>query len=115
MLKRPAIGTKMYSVWEHFYHVQGCASPRIEYCVCEGTVTGFYEGGYIEIRLLGPNPDGYMTPYYHRLGDIGKRIFFTPYEAAQYAKKTTESYENGFWGQFEKEPLRRPWEHLLRI
>lgn len=57
-VERPEIGTEMYAVFEHLYSVQNRAGPLLEYCVCKGTVRGFFAGGYTEVRLLFTGPDG---------------------------------------------------------
>lgn len=44
-VERPEIGTEMYAVFEHLYSVQNRAGPLLEYCVCKGTVRGFFTGG----------------------------------------------------------------------
>ena len=108
---RPAIGTKMYHVCEHFYYEKGHAGPLKEFCVCESTVTGFYEGGYVDIRLLGLGPDGFLKPTYIPLKNIGLTLFYSASEASLHAKEMTERQEV-VWG-FSGETLRRPWESLL--
>ena len=109
MMKRkdwPKVGTKMYSVHEHLYHVPGRAAPVMEYCVCEAEVTGFFEGGFVEICLVG------KMPYRYPLKDLGSRVFYMPYEAAVLAKQMTEKYEQT-WAWMKDPPMRRPWAHLL--
>lgn len=59
----------MYSVHEHLYYIKGRTAPVLEYCVCEAKVTGFFKGGYTEICLVGPNPNGFQTPYRYKLSD----------------------------------------------
>lgn len=98
MSKRPDIGTKMYSVREHLYYIQNHAGPLLEYCVCEAEVTGFFEGGYVEVRLRGKSPEGFMTPYFYKLSEIGTRVFYTAEEAARLAKDMTERYEKTWAG-----------------
>lgn len=112
--KKPEIGDKMYSVHEHMYYIPDHAGPVVEYCVCEATVTGFFTGGYTEINLLGPDPDGSMTPYFRKLSGIGKDVFYTPREAALLAQDMTEKYEK-IWGWLGPPdiPMRRPWAGLL--
>ena len=63
-VERPEIGTEMYAVFEHLYSVQNRAGPLLEYCVCKGTVRGFFTGGYTEVRLLFTGPDGFPQPGY---------------------------------------------------
>ena len=110
--ERPAIGTKMYFIYEHFYKTPGRAGPLTEYCVCEAEVTGFFEGSWVDICLKGTLPDRGMTPHYYPLKDIGEQIFYTPREAAELAKRMTEKYERT-WGWTGDPPMRRPWAHLL--
>lgn len=111
---RPDIGTKMYSVHEHHYYIKEHPAPLREYCVCEAEVIDFIQGGYTEVELRGKSPGGFMTPYRYRLSDIGKRIFYTPREAALLAKDMTEQYEKT-WGRIgsPETPMRRPWEKYL--
>lgn len=110
-IKKPPVGTKMYSVWENLYYVKDCPAPLLEYCVVEGEVTGFFKGRFVEICLVGPTPK-YRTPYRHRLSDVGKSVFYTPREAALLAKQMTESYEQT-WSWMNDPPLRRTWECYL--
>lgn len=114
MKNKPKIGTIMYSVHEHLYHVKGKVGPVLEYCVCEAKVTEIIRIGYLEIRLVGPSPDGFRTPYSYKLIEIGKKLFYTKKEAARLAKELTEEYERK-WGSIEYPdiPLRRSWEKYL--
>lgn len=110
--ERPAIGTKMYLVNEHLYYIQGNPAPVLEYCVCEAEVIGYFNSGYTEIHLVGPNPKGFMTPYFYKLSKIGQTVFFTPREAAMLAKQMTEKYQRT-WGWTGDPPMRRTWEKYL--
>ena len=65
-VERPEIGTEMYAVFEHLYSVQNRAGPLLEYCVCKGTVRGFFTGGYTEVRLAFTGPDGFPQPGYRQ-------------------------------------------------
>ncbi len=114
-MKRPDIGTTMYTVWEHLYYDHSVrTSPLMEYVVCEGKVTGFFEGSWVDIKLTGPNPEGHMTPYTRRLKDIGTDVFYTAREAAELARKMTDDYERRWaWLGPPDIPLRRPWENLV--
>lgn len=109
---RPAVGTKMYSVSEHLYYISGKTVPVMEYCVCEAEVQGFYQGGYVEICLVGKLPGRGMTPYRYPLKDVGARVFYAPREAAMLAKQMTEKYEQT-WGWTGDPPMRRTWEKYL--
>ena len=112
--QRPPIGTVMYHVCEHLYYVPGSTAPVTEFCVCCGSVTGFVERGYVEAIVTGKDPDGYMTPYYCKLADIGTKYFYTAAEAAQRAKRMTEDYERIWrWLGAPEIPMRRLWEDLL--
>lgn len=111
---RPEIGTKMYSVHEHLYYIEKHAGPVLEYCVCEAEVTGFFQGGYTEVCLVGLSPEGYRTPYRYKLSDIGSKVFYTAKEAAQLAQKMTEQYERTWgWIGAPDIQLRRTWEKYL--
>ena len=63
-VERPEIGTEMYAVFEHLYSVQNRAGLLLEYCVCKGTVRGFFTG-----------PDGFPKPGYYKLDDIERSCF----------------------------------------
>lgn len=113
--KRPEVGSTMWDVHENLYYIPGRAAPVKEYVVTEGTVTGFFEGNYVDMRLVGPIPRGdksFPTPRYHKLSDIGKRVFCTAKEAALLAKKMTEDHERT-WAWTNDPPMRRTWEHYL--
>lgn len=115
-VERPEIGTEMYAVFEHIYSVQNRAGPLLEYCVCKGTVRGFFTGGYTEVRLLFTGPDGFPQPGYYKLDDIGKKLFYTAAEAAALAKSMTEKYERTWgWIGAPEIPMARPWEKLLEV
>ena len=107
MAKRPDIGTKMYSVHENHYYVPGKAAPEKEYIVTEAEVREFFTGRFTEIKLISLSTQ-YREVYFYKLSDIGKRLFYTPAEAALLAKEMTEKYEKT-WG----ETLRRTWEIYL--
>ena len=110
--KRPEIGTKMYSVHEHRYYVEGRTAPVLEYCVCEAEVKSFFTGGFTEVRLVGNDPNGHRTPYSYPIAEIGEKLFYTPREAAEHAKTLTEKYENT-WKTMDGRPMRRTWEKFL--
>lgn len=115
-VERPETGTEMYAVFEHLYSVQNRAGPLLEYCVCKGTVRGFFTGGYTEVRLLFTGPDGFPQPGYYKLDDIGKKLFYTAAEAAALAKSMTEKYERTWgWIGAPEIPMARPWEKLLEV
>ena len=109
--KRPEIGAEMYAVFEHLYYIPNHAWPIMEYCVCKGTVRGFFTGGYREVCLLFTGPDGLPKPGHFRLDDIGKKLFYTAAEAAALAESMTEKYELA-WGWIGPPyiPMARPWE-----
>lgn len=104
----------MYSVHEHLYYIKDYPAPLLEYVVCVAEVTGFYTQGYTEVCLTGKDSDGYNTPYRYPLNKIGKSLFYTAKEAAEYAKMLTERYEYT-WGWIGEPaiPMRRTWEPLL--
>ena len=108
--QKPPIGTPMWHVLEHLYYENTRAGPLMEYVVREARVTGYFQGGYTEIRLTGKNAGGYLTPYSFPLSDIGRRLFYTPEEAAQLAKRMTENEEKMLWCS---DPLRRPWAKYI--
>ena len=109
---RPAVGSKLWDVHEHLYYIPNRAAPVMEYVVTEGEVTGYFEGGYVEICITGPVPSHGILPRRHKLSDIGKRVFFTAREAALLAKEWTEKYERT-WRWTKDAPLRRTWEQYL--
>lgn len=114
--KKPEIGTEMYCVCEHLYYIRNHAGPVKEYCVCEGTVRGFFRGRYTEICLLIMGPDGFPRPWRCKLSDVGKRLFYTVAEAAVLAKNETEEYERTWgWIGAPEFPMRRPWTNLLEV
>ena len=114
MRKLPEVGTKMFFVQEHLYYIKEKAGPILEYCVCEGEVTGFFQLGFTEIRLRARSPKGFWTPYRYKQSDIGKKVFYTPKEAAKFAKELTDKYERTWgWLGAPDIPMRRPWECYL--
>lgn len=114
-MRKPILGDTMYFVREHFYRVPGHAAPLVEYCVCEGTVCGFFTGKYKEVELTGKNPDGFQTPAYFKMSQIGKTLFFGPEAAAKLAEKKTVEYEKVWnWAGGPQFPMRRSFAHLLQ-
>ena len=115
-VERPEIGTEMYAVFEHLYYIPGHAAPVMENCVCQGTVRGFFTGGYTEVCLLFAGPDGFPSPDRRRLGDIGEKLVYTAAAAATLAKSMTEKYERTWgWIGAPDFPMARPWEKLLEV
>lgn len=114
MYERPKIGTKMYFVKEHLYYIPNHTGPIKEFCVCEAVVKGFHTLGYTELCLSSTDPDGFCTPYWFRVNEIGKRVFYTAEEAARLAKTITQKYES-VWGWIGKPhiPMRRTWKNYL--
>ena len=110
--------TKLFFVCEHRYYEDSgkkrTGTVRLEFCVCEGELTGYVLHGHREMRILGKNPDGHLTPYYYKYSDLGIKVFLTHEEATALAKKKTERYER-IWGIIcpKEMPLRRPWLCLL--
>lgn len=112
---KPEIGAEMYAVFEHLYSSKSAPHRGLkEYCVCKGTVRGFYIRSYTDVCLLFQGPDGAPMLRYHKLEDIGKKLFYTAEEAAELAKRMTEKYEQ-IWGWIgaPEFPMARPWEDLL--
>ena len=109
--RKPKIGDTMFHVCEHLYYVPGQAAPLREYCVCEAIVKGFFTIRYAEVKLVGKNPYGGMTPYFYKLSEIGSRLFFDAHSAAEYAESLTQ-YAEKHWC-LDGETLRRPYKKLL--
>ncbi len=104
----------MYTVQEHLYYIKERTAPILEYCVCEAVVTSYYKGGYTEVCLTGKFPKGYTTPYWYKVSEVGKRVFYTVQEAAELARQETEEHEHT-WGWLgpPQIPMRRTWEKGL--
>jgi hypothetical protein len=82
--------------------------------VCEAVVVGFFTLSYTEVEVVGPSPKGFTTPYRYKLSEIGKKIFYTPREAALLAKEQTEKREHTWgWLGAPSIPVRRSWEKYL--
>ena len=111
-VSRPPVGSVMYDVHEHLYYIPDHAGPVKEYVVAAGEVTGFFEGGFVEICLRGRVADR-VVPSRRKLSDIGKTVFYTAREAALHAKELTEKYERTWSGISKDPPMRRTWEFYL--
>lgn len=109
---RPPVGSVLYDVHEHLYYIPDHAGPVKEYVVAAGEVTGFFEGGYVEVCLCGRVADR-IIPRRRKLSEIGKTVFYTAREAANYAKDLTDKYERTWSGISNDPPMRRTWEHFL--
>ena len=113
---RPAIGTILWDVHENLYYgTAGEPYVCTEYVVTSAPVEDYFEGGYVELKMCGPVPHGdrsFPTPRFHKLSDIGKRVFYTAREAALRARELTEEHERT-WGWTGDPPLRRSWEKYL--
>lgn len=112
---KPEIGSEMYAVFEHLYSSKSAPARSLkEYCVCKGTVRGFYTGNYTDVCLLFQRPDGAPFLSYYKLEDISKKLFYTAADAAELAKRMTEKYEQTWgWIGAPEFPMARPWEDLL--
>lgn len=111
---RPEIGSILWDVHEHLYYDKSVTvSPLKEYVVTLGEVVGFFEGGFVEVKMVGEVPGHGRMPRHHKLSDIDKSMVFrTPRGAALYAKALTEEYEKT-WGWTKDPPMRRTWEKYL--
>ena len=112
---KPEIGAEMYAVFEHLYSNKSAPARSLkEYCVCKGTVRGFYTGSYTDVFMLFRGPEGCPLLSYYKLEDIGKKLFYKAADAAELAKSMTEKYER-IWGWIgaPEFPMARPWEDLL--
>ena len=77
---KPEIGAEMYAVFEHLYSNKSAPARSLkEYCVCKGTVRGFYTGGYTEVCLLFTGPHGFPQPGYTGSG-YATGIDYVPYD-----------------------------------
>ena len=112
--ERPEIGSILWDVHEHLYYDKSVRiSPLTEYVVTPGEVVGYFEGGFVEVKLVGEVPGHGRLPRHHKLSDIGKRkVFYTAREAALYAKELTEKHERT-WAWTKDPPMRRTWEQYL--
>ena len=114
-IDKPEIGAELYSVFWHLY-ISKLAPHRVlkEYCVCKGTVRGFYTGSYTDVCMLFQGPNGTPTLSYYKLEDIGKKLFYTEAEAAELAKRMTEKYEQTWgWIGAPEFQMARPWADLV--
>lgn len=109
------IGTTVWVVEEHLYHIPGQASPLMEYAVCQGKVHrhNVSYGREAEVVIQYKDADGFMSLRFVRLRNIKKSCYSTPAEAAEFAKELTERFENRGLGRYFNERLRRPWEKYL--
>lgn len=105
MGRKPEIGDRMFHVCEHLYYVPEYTAPLSEYCVCEATVVGFLKGGYTEVKLVRKNPNGFNTPYYYKMTDVGNKVFFDAHSAAKYAESLTV-YAEQHWNRAGREARR---------
>lgn len=114
-IDKPEIGAELYAVFEHLYSSKSAPHRAMkEYCVCKGTVRGFYTGSYTDVCLLFQGPNGVPMLSYYKLEDIGKKLFYTAAEAAELAKRMTEKYEQTWgWIGAPEFPMARPWEDLF--
>lgn len=108
----PNIGDTLYLVSEHRYYVTGEAAPRMEYCVCMGTVTKIMTYGYTDMCIKGRDPDDRLQLWYRKLSDIGTKAFFTVQEAALLAKEMSDEFDRKF-SYSHSTPIRRTWERYL--
>ena len=111
---RPEVGSVLYFVEENLYY-HNHAAPDAEFVVVEGKVTGYFEGGFVEICMSAQSKrgDGFFgTPVRRQLAELGKAVFYTPQEAAKLAKRYTEERENSRI-YFRDTPMRRTWAPYL--
>lgn len=99
----PEIGTVFYFPIEHIYYDER-RLPREEYLITEAKVTGYFRGGYTEIRLS----DG-KTPRYFKKDAVEKTIFRNRDDAIAYAEKLADHYDS-VWERMEGK-MRRGWRN----
>lgn len=99
------IGAILYGVHLNVYHENGL--PYEEFVVLTERVKAHITYGYNEVRTS----DG-STPYYYKASDFGKKVFFTPKEAAQEALRRTIDQDQ-IWTKYGEPPMRRTWEKYL--
>lgn len=112
MEKRPPVGTTLWIAEEHLYYSGGPGDPQIEFVIYPCEVIGYIVGHYVEIKLVGKGPDGYLNIRYCKLDRLGKCLFDDPQNAALAAKRFTEQYETR-WAYLGYVRLRRLWEKYL--
>lgn len=114
--KRPPVGTVMWDVHENLYYDKAVSvAPLTEYVVTSAPVTDYFEGGYVELKMCGPVPHGdrsFPMPRFHKLSDIGSKVFYTARETALRARELTEKHERT-WAWASDPPMRRTWEKYL--
>ena len=99
----PEIGTIFYFPTRHIYYNER-RLPCEEFLITEAKVTGYYRGGYTEIRLS----DGH-TPYYFKRDAVEKAIFRNRDDAIAYTEKLADDYDR-VWEKFEGK-MRRGWRN----
>ena len=66
-IDKPEIGAELYSVFWHLYSSKLAPHRALkEYCVCKGTVRGFYTGSYTDVCMLFQGPNGTPTLSYYK-------------------------------------------------
>ena len=104
-------GEIFWFTYEHIYTQEGEILPRVEYCVLCGEFRKFVMGGK-EMVVVGKTPDRGNVPFYFYPKNIGARVFRSPREAANLARRQTDRHER-IWGRTGEPPARRPWAHYL--
>ena len=97
----PSIGEEFHFPSSHIYY-NDRGLPAEEYVIVSARVTGYYRGGYTEIRLS----DG-ATPRYFKKDAVERQIFRKKSDAIAYAEKLADDYDR-VWSRMEG-PMRRPW------
>lgn len=99
----PEVGEVFYFPVSHIYYDER-RLPTEEYVIKEAKVTGYFRGGYTEIRLS----DG-ATPYFFKREAVEKVIFRNRDDAIAYAETLADQYDR-VWEKFEGK-MRRGWRN----
>lgn len=83
-------GEIFWFTYEHIYTQEGEILPRVEYCVLSGEFRKFVMGGR-EMVVVGKTPDRGNVPFYFYPKNIGARVFRSPREAANLARRQTDT------------------------
>lgn len=123
MQYKPKVGTVLWSVKENYYYRPTSAAPFREYVVRKAIVTGYYKGGYTEIRTREEPCSDFdkigIKPCYYKLSMLDNEyIFSDKRDAALFAKDLSDKEDERdrsiatiIHRPFE--PIRRTWETFL--
>lgn len=110
---KPEIGAELYAVFEHLYSSKSAPGRALkEYCVCKGTVRGFYTGSYTDVCMLVPGAGRIPVVKLLQTGGHRQKAVLHGSRCRRAGRRMTEKFER-IWGWIGGPEF--PWPDRGRI